>query len=135
MQVDVCVVRMAVGVQITDTDVMVGDEATVMAAEPDLVASCVEVAVMVAIPADAGVKTPAPLTAPILDGLTDQVTALLKLPAPDRLAVHADVCAIRMEPGAQVTDTVVIVDAMVTGTFAELDLVVYLPLLMTRRRV
>jgi hypothetical protein len=41
---------------------------------PDFVASCVEVAVMVAAPAAVGVKTPALLTVPIFDGLTDQVT-------------------------------------------------------------
>jgi hypothetical protein len=47
---------------------------TVTVALPDLVESCVEVAVMVAVPAQAGVKTPALLTVPILVGLTDHVT-------------------------------------------------------------
>jgi hypothetical protein len=37
----------------------------------------VEVAVIVAVPAVAGVKTPALLTLPKLDGLTDQATELL----------------------------------------------------------
>jgi hypothetical protein len=41
---------------------------------PDFVASWVEVAVIVAVPATAGVKTPALLTVPMVDGLTDQVT-------------------------------------------------------------
>jgi hypothetical protein len=44
---------------------------------PDLVESCVEVAVMVAVPVAAGVKTPALLTVPMLAGLTDHVTAEL----------------------------------------------------------
>jgi len=47
---------------------------TVTVALPDLVESCADVAVMLAVPALAGVKTPALLTAPILAGLTDHVT-------------------------------------------------------------
>jgi hypothetical protein len=47
--------------------------------------------VIVAVPAAEGVKTPALLTAPILVGLTDQVTAVLKLPVPATVGVHADV--------------------------------------------
>jgi hypothetical protein len=39
--------------------------------------SCVDVAVIVAVPADVGAKTPELLTVPIIEGLTDQVTALL----------------------------------------------------------
>jgi hypothetical protein len=50
---------------------------TVTCAEPDLVVSCVEVAVIVAVPAEVGVKTPELLTDPIVEGLTDQVTVLL----------------------------------------------------------
>ena len=49
----------------------------VTVAEPDFVVSCVDVAVIVAVPAPAGVKTPELLTAPMLVGLTDQVTAEL----------------------------------------------------------
>jgi hypothetical protein len=56
-----------------------------------LVASCVDVAVTVAPPADAGVKTPEPLTVPILVGLTDHVTDELKLPVPLTVGVQADV--------------------------------------------
>jgi hypothetical protein len=41
---------------------------------PDFVVSWAEVAVIVAAPAAAGVKTPVLLTVPIFDGLTDQVT-------------------------------------------------------------
>jgi hypothetical protein len=50
---------------------------TVTVALPDLVVSCVEVAVIVAVPVPTGVKTPALLTAPMLVGLTDQVTVEL----------------------------------------------------------
>jgi hypothetical protein len=50
---------------------------TVIGELPNFVESCVEVAMMVAEPAPAGVKTPAPLTAPIPVGLTDHVTEVL----------------------------------------------------------
>jgi hypothetical protein len=50
---------------------------TVTVAEPDLVVSCVEVAVRVAVPDVVGVKTPEEETEPIEDGETDQVTAEL----------------------------------------------------------
>jgi hypothetical protein len=59
------------------TPVIVIGTATATVASPDLVGSSVEVAVIVAVPEDAGEKTPALLTLPILDGLTDQLTALL----------------------------------------------------------
>ena len=77
VQADVCVVRMDVGEQTTETEVIVGGAVTVTVADPDLVESCVDVAVMVAVPAPAGVKTPALLTAPMLVGLTDHVTTEL----------------------------------------------------------
>jgi hypothetical protein len=66
----------------TDTDTLV---------EPLLVVSCAEVAVMVAVPALLGVKTPEPLTDPILVGLTDQLTELLKVPVPVTVSVQVDV--------------------------------------------
>jgi hypothetical protein len=47
---------------------------TVTVAVPDLVESSVEVAVMVAVPAPVGVKTPALLMLPMLAGLTLQFT-------------------------------------------------------------
>jgi len=53
--------------------------------------SCVDVAITVAVPVASGVKMPAVLTAPILDGLTDQVTELLKLPVPFTVGVQAEV--------------------------------------------
>ena len=60
-------------------------------AEPKLVESCTDVAVMVAVPADAGVKIPALFTLPTLEGLADQLTELLKLPVPVTVGVQVDV--------------------------------------------
>ena len=60
-------------------------------ADPDLVVSCVEVAVIVADPAPAGVNTPLPFMLPILDGLANHVTELLKFPVPDTVDVQVDV--------------------------------------------
>jgi len=60
--------------QFTETEVTVAGALTVTAAEPDLVESWAEVAVIVAEPAAAAVKTPALLMLPVLVGLTDQVT-------------------------------------------------------------
>ena len=74
MQLDVCVVRMDAGEQTTETEVIVDGAVTVTVALPDLVESCVDVAVMVAVPVPAGVRTPALLTVPMLVGLTDHVT-------------------------------------------------------------
>jgi len=76
-QVDVCVARMDAGEQPTVIEVIEGDVATVTVEIPDLVESCSDVAVMVAVPAPAGVKTPALLTVPMLVGLTDHMTVEL----------------------------------------------------------
>jgi hypothetical protein len=76
-QLDVWLVRIVAGEQAMPKDVMVGTIAIVTTALPDLVASCVEVSVIVAVPADAGVKTPALFMLPMLEGLTDQFTAWL----------------------------------------------------------
>lgn len=73
-QVDVCVVRMAIGEQTTETDVMVGAPVTATAAEPDLVESSVDVAVIFAVPAAEGVNTPAEVVVP---PNADQVTTEL----------------------------------------------------------
>ena len=72
-----------------------GGKVTVTVAEPDLVVSCTDTAVMVAVlaPADA-VKRPDVLTVPVLAGLTVHVTAELKLPVPWTLAVHCEVCPV-----------------------------------------
>jgi hypothetical protein len=82
---------MDVGKQLTETDVMVGGTVTVTVVLPDFVVSCADVALIVAVPASAGSNTPALLTAPMLVGLTDQVTALLKLPVPVTTGAQADV--------------------------------------------
>jgi len=74
VQIDVCVVRMGAGEQPTETEVIVDGAATVTVASPDLVESCVDVAVMVAVPVLEAVNTPALLTVPMLVGLTDHVT-------------------------------------------------------------
>ena len=67
-------VRMDAGEQSTVIEVIVDGVVTATVALPDLVESCVDVAVMVAVPVPAGVKTPALLTVPMLVGLTDHVT-------------------------------------------------------------
>ena len=90
-QADVCVVRIVAGEQIAATEVIVDGAVTVTVALPDLVESCVDVAVMVAVPAAVGVRTPALLTVPMLAGLTDHVTAELKLPVPLTVGVQVDV--------------------------------------------
>jgi hypothetical protein len=51
-----------------------GGAVTFTVAEPDLVISCAEIAVMVADPTPAGEKTPAVFTDPMLVGVTDHVT-------------------------------------------------------------
>jgi hypothetical protein len=76
-QLDVCVVRIEFGVHNTVTPVIAGAAVTTTAAEPDFVPSCVDVAVIVAVPAvELGVKTPAAEIVPAVDGLTDHVTVL-----------------------------------------------------------
>jgi hypothetical protein len=65
---------MEAGEQSTETEVIVAGAVTVTVALPDLVESCVDVAVMVAVPVPAGVRTPELLTVPMLVGLTDHVT-------------------------------------------------------------
>ena len=64
--------------------------ATAIGVDPDLVESSVEVAMIVAVPVPAGVKTPALLTFPMLVGLTDHVTEELKLPVPLTVDVQVD---------------------------------------------
>lgn len=114
---------MLVGVQDTVTEVIAGGTFTVTTELPDFVESCVEVAVIVAVPAPVGVKTPALLTAPIPEGLTDHVTDALKLPVPVTVGVQVDVCVVRIVAGKQTTETVVIVGGTTTVTVVEPDLV------------
>jgi hypothetical protein len=94
--------------------------ATVTDVDPDLVASSVEVAVMVAVPAPEGVKTPDELMVP---PVAAQVTAELNAPVPCTVAVQVDVCAVRMAAGEQSTETVVMAGVEVTVTGADPDLV------------
>jgi hypothetical protein len=72
------------------TDVIVEDTVsdTVTVAEPDLVESSVDVAVMVAIPTAEGVNTPVEAIVP---SVADQVTPELKLSAPLTFAVQVAV--------------------------------------------
>jgi hypothetical protein len=83
----------------------------------------VDIAVMVAVPGADGVNTPVLLTAPILVGLTDQVTVVLKFPVPATVGVQTDVSVVRMDVGEQTTETVVIVGGTVTVTVADPDMV------------
>lgn len=121
---EVCVVAIDVGEQVTETDVIVEGTVTVTVAAPDLVESCVEVAVTVTVPAPLGVNTPELPIVPILGGLTDHVTALLKLPVPCTVAAQVDVWVVKMDEGEQsaVTD-VIVTGTEVTVTLAEPDLV------------
>ena len=82
---------MDAGEQPTEIEVIVEGVVTVTAALPDLVESCVDVAVIVAVPVPAGVKTPALLTVPMLAGLTDHVTDELYFPVPLTVGVQVDV--------------------------------------------
>ena len=65
------------GLIASDTRVTVTGTIATTVAEPDFFESCIDVAVIAAVPADAGVKMPAPLTVPLFAGLTDQVTEVL----------------------------------------------------------
>ncbi|MGA7886796.1 MAG: hypothetical protein WCA44_13710 [Acidobacteriaceae bacterium] len=105
----VCAVVIVEGFNVTVTEVIVGPAApTATAALPDFVGSSTDVAVMVAVPVVAGVNTPALVIDPMLDGLTDQVTALLKAPVPSTVAVACDVCPVVMDVGFTATLTDVI---------------------------
>ena len=84
-------VRIEAGRHETETEVTVADADTLTVADPNLVESCVEVAVIAAVPADVGVKTPELLTLPMLVGLLYHVTEELKLPVPITVGVQVDV--------------------------------------------
>jgi hypothetical protein len=96
---------MAVGEQATPIEMIVGTTLTATLKLPDFETSCVDVAVIVAVPAETGVKTPEPLTLPILDGLTDQLTALLKFPVPTTDCVQLVVWLVRMDAEEQAAET------------------------------
>jgi hypothetical protein len=61
---------------------------TLTVVEPNLVASCVDLAVMVAVPAAVGVKAPEEVIEP---PVADQLTALLNAPVPVTMAVQVEV--------------------------------------------
>ena len=71
MHCEVCVVRIDVGEHLTATDVIVPIPTL---AEPDFVVSWVEVAVILAVPVDDGVKTPEEVIVPLV---ADHETELL----------------------------------------------------------
>jgi hypothetical protein len=124
VQVDVWFVRMDAGEQATPTDVIVGTTLTATLKLPDFETSCVDVAVIVAIPVEVGVNTPEALTLPMFDGLTDQVTALLKFPVPTTVDLHVLVWFVRIDAGLHITETEVIAIGAVTVTVVLPDLVV-----------
>jgi hypothetical protein len=64
---------------------------TVTVADPYMLVFCVDAAKMIAVPAPAGVKTPALLTVPMLAGTTVQLTAELKFPVPLTTGVQVEV--------------------------------------------
>jgi hypothetical protein len=117
------VIRIDAGVHTTETEVIVGGAVTVTVALPDFVLSCVDVAVTVAVPALAGVKTPEVLTVPMLVGPTVPETNELKLPVPVTMDAQADVCVVGMVVGEQPTDTDEIGEGATTDTVADPDLV------------
>jgi hypothetical protein len=96
---------------------------TVTVEVPNRVASWIEAAFIIALPAATGVNTPLALIAPMFDGVTDHVTALLKLPVPATVGVQVDVWFVRIEAGVQATDTEVIVVGTDTLTVPVPDLV------------
>jgi len=109
---------------------------TVIGAEPNLVESCVEVAVTVAVSAPelGGVKTtPVPDVTPVVAlsvpadvGLTEKLTEFANAPVPVTVGVQVEVWLSAMEDGVQTSETPVIVDAaVVTVMFAEPDMFVY----------
>jgi hypothetical protein len=73
-QKEVPVVKIEAGVQATANEVMVMGVATEMVADPDLEASCTDVAVIFAFPTPEGVKNPVGVMDP---PVADQVTAAL----------------------------------------------------------
>jgi hypothetical protein len=97
------------GLQVTITAVIVGAAAcTVTGALPDLVVSCVLVAVTIKLPTAGGaVRSPLELTVPLL---ADQVTVDLKLPVPRTVALHCDVPLTVTVAGEQATETDEMVD-------------------------
>src|ERR1035441_6456687 len=118
-QIDVPVVRIDAGLQATVTEVIVMGMETLTALYPDLRASCTEVALIVALPAPEGVKTPPEVIVP---PVAVQVTAWLKAPVPRTVAEHIEVPVVRIEAELQTTVTEVIAMGAATVTALEPDL-------------
>lgn len=97
---------------------------TVIDADPDFVVSCVDVAVMVAVPAATPVTLPEDVTVAAAEFEDDQFTPELNVPVPVTWALHCALAPLFIEEGEQVTITAVIVEDAVTVTLAEPDLVV-----------
>jgi len=102
---------MDAGEQATPTDVIAGTALTTTLKLPNFEPSCADAAVIVAVPAEAGLKTPAAVMLPIVRGVTDHVTALLKLPVPVTTDVQLDVWFVRIAAEEQDVETVAIVDS------------------------
>lgn len=111
------------------------EEATATVVEPNLVESCVEVAVIVTVSGGvpAGVKvTPVPeatpvevLSVPSADGETERFTVLVNAPVPVTVGVHVEVCALVMDDGAHTMETPVMVgDAVATVMFVDPEMFV-----------
>jgi hypothetical protein len=111
------------------------DTVTVIGTASNLVESCVEVAVIVAVSAPelGGVKTtPAPegtpvvaLSDPAVEGLTERFTVFAKAPVPVTVGVQVVVWTSVIVVGVQTRETPVIPDAAdVTAIFAEPDMFV-----------
>jgi DNA repair protein RadC len=118
-QLEVCVVRIDAGEQVTETVVMVTGTLMVTVVEPDSVASCVDVAVIVALPAPLGVNIPDDVIVPLV---ADHATPLLYAPVPVIDAVQLEVCVVRIDAGEQVTETEVMATGTLTVTVVEPDL-------------
>lgn len=93
---------------VTLTPVMLEDVVIVTFAEPDLVVSSVDVAVIVAVPAATPVTLPDELTVATLVFEDAQVTPVLKLPVPATVAVHEPEDPFVIDDG-HVTETLVMV--------------------------
>jgi hypothetical protein len=85
---------------------------TVTVADPDLVESCCEVAVMVKVPADELLNSP--VIGLMVPPLADHVTFGLKLPVPTTVAAQVDACPVCTVIGLQVALTDVTAPAAAT---------------------
>lgn len=88
-------------------------------ADPLLATSCVEVAVMTAVPTADGVNKPLEVTMPFVE---DQVTDELYAPVPDTTAKQVDVALDKIEEGVQLTTTVDIAIGTFIVSMVEADL-------------